>query len=171
MHEQFKKDARDWLEAFICAPIVLAALFFFCWPFQVQGVSMMDTLRSNDRIVVSRFTVLTGSLSRGDMVVCTITDGDNTARVVKRLVGLPSDHVVITNGRLYINGNLLDEPYLNYTVTYGNTNLILDDDEYFVLGDNRMLSFDSRLAGPVQRGDIIGRVFARWYPFWDFELY
>ena len=163
--------ARDWIEAVMYAAVVLAVLFVFCWPFKIDGVSMSNTLRHNDRIVVSRFAVWANNLDRGDMVVCRILDDGQRAIVVKRIVGLPGDHVKISDGKIFLNGLEHNESYLYNVVTEGYIEVDLANGEYFVLGDNRALSFDSRAAGPVGRADIVGKVMARWYPFTEFTRF
>ena len=177
-----KAIVREWLDALALAAVILTVLFFFCWPFQVQGLSMSETLRDNDRIVVSRLSALTDSFSRGDLAVCRILDSSREEIVVKRIVGLPGDHVFIEGGRLFLNGRLAEEPYLLQTVnaetgtanimeTEGEVDILLAHDEYFVMGDNRALSFDSRVVGPVNRQAVVGRVFARWWPVENFAFY
>ena len=126
----------------------------------VQGVSMSPTFEPNDVLQVTAPGALT---SRGDVVIMTDGNGD---RVVKRIIGLPGETVTIYRGFVYINGRRLSEPYLpGHTYTFeSNTRVVrradwaLRDNQFFVLGDNRLRSFDSRMFGPVERGQIHGNV-------------
>ena len=120
----------------------------------VDGASMAPTLPANSRIL-SR--PIYRPLARGDIVLLLDPQGE---RVVKRVVGLPGEVVDFRRGYVFINGRLLREPYLpKYTFTVLSTHTkprtALGPDQYYVLGDNRILSLDSRKYGPVSRGQIL----------------
>lgn len=126
----------------------------------VQGVSMYPTFKPDD-VVQAR--PVGGIVQRGDVLI--ISD-DRGERVIKRVIGLPGEKVTIHRGFVYINGRRLSEPYLpEHTYTLENDSRILrrlnwklGNDEFFVLGDNRMESTDSRYFGPVRRANIFGVV-------------
>lgn len=130
----------------------------------VDGPSMQPTFYTDDMIVVDRRDWL--SFARGDNVVLRYP-GDPEHRVyIKRVVATPGDTVVIRNGKLVVNGQHVNEPYLSPgTRTQPDVaERTLDDDEYYTLGDNRPVSNDSRFFGPVERRFIVGRVITTLIP-------
>lgn len=165
------KRVREWLEALFHAGIVVGILFFLCWPFRVDGNSMETNFHSMDRVVVSRVLLYMNQIDREDIVVCKIKDADSSICLFKRVIGLPGDRVQIAGGKVWINRNELKEPYLGNTSTIGNIDVLLEEDEYFILGDNREISYDSRQIGPVKRKELVGKVLLRWYPIKSFQLY
>jgi signal peptidase I len=125
----------------------------------VQGRSMAPTLKDGDRCLLNRFSYLCASPKRGDLVV--IRDRGENDLAVKRLVALPGESVRVSQGRIFVNGRRLVEPYLeNGTQTVAPTgaeqSYMLGEREYFVLGDNRSESEDSRYYGPVSRDQLLG---------------
>ena len=104
-------------------------------------------------------------LLRGDIVVVTAERREQS--MLKRVVGLPGEHIAFGEGMLFINGNRLDEPYLGGLPAYlspDDSELTLGDDRYFVMGDNRTRSTDSRHYGPVRCSQIEGKVMLRVWP-------
>ncbi len=154
----------NWLESILWAVLMVAVLFLLCWPFKIEGQSMENTLQSGDRIVVSRLLKYMGQIHAGDLVVCRLETFGRTEIVVKRIVATPGEHVEIKDGQFYLNGQVCKEEYLGNTVTNGAVNVTLGPDEFFVMGDNRPVSFDSRAAGPVSKDMLVGKVLWRWYP-------
>ena len=125
----------------------------------VQGRSMSPTLQDGDRCLLNRLSYLYASPKRGDLVV--LRDRGESDLAVKRIVALPGESVRVSHGTLFVNGRRLSEPYLeNGTMTVAPTGADqayqLRGEEYFVLGDNRAESEDSRFYGPVARERIIG---------------
>ena len=125
----------------------------------VQGRSMEPTLEDGDRCLLNRLSYFYASPKRGDLVV--LHDRDENDLAVKRIVALPGESVHVGNGNLYVNGRRLPEPYLKHgTITsapvWAGQTIRLGGNEYVVLGDNRGESEDSRLYGPVARGQIVG---------------
>lgn len=137
---------------------------------RVDGDSMNDTLQDGDNLWVDKLSYTFGDPERFDVI---IFHYDEKTTYVKRIIGLPGETVRIDKqGNIYINGNKLDENYGNEVISSGNigragTPVELGEDEYFVMGDNRNNSSDSRFAnvGNVQREDIVGKVVLRFYPF------
>jgi len=144
----------------ICSLISYAAINRWCLStVVVQGRSMAPTLHDGDRCLLNRFSYLYASPKRGDLVV--LRDRDENDLAVKRIVALPGESVRVSEGRMFVNGRRLVEPYLeNGTQTTAPTGTdqcySLGSHEYFVLGDNRAESEDSRFYGPVSRDQIIG---------------
>jgi len=126
---------------------------------------MEPALSNRDRIAVSRVLVWIGKYSRGDTVICRYALDGNEDYIVKRIIGVPGDLLVIHDGSVYVNGVALYEGYLLNNYTSGEIEMELADDEYFIMGDNRSISTDSRYSGPIKAKNVIGRVVLRWYPF------
>jgi signal peptidase I len=126
----------------------------------IDGASMEPTYQTGDRCLLNRLAPYLGSISRGDKVV--LRDRGHSDYAIKRVIGMPLDEVVIRDGRVFVNGKELDEHYLDpatrtWTPT-GEGRYLLGPDAYFVLGDNREVSEDSRYYGPVSRASLLGVV-------------
>ena len=163
----------DLLKILIIALVIIVPFrMFVAEPFVVSGSSMLPNYYNHDYLIIDRLSYITGSPARGDVVVLRFPK-DLSQFFIKRIVGLPGEtvalrqgYVVITNSQ-YPEGIRLVEPYLtNQTETIGKPEPIrLGSGEYFVLGDNRTASSDSRVWGILPRGDIVGKVWARIFPF------
>lgn len=137
------------------ACVGLMARAWLASPVKIAGSSMEDTLCSGDVALVLR---LRGEPERGDIVQCAFPGRDGT--YVKRLIGLPGDAVEFLDGALTVNGRPVSEPYVSSPTE--DIRAVLGEDEYFVLGDNRAESYDSRAEdmGCISGEDLLGRV--RW---------
>lgn len=125
----------------------------------VEGASMTPTLHDGDRYLLNRLAYHYREPRRGDLVV--IRDPGHADYAVKRIVGLPLDVLQLKDGRIYLNGKQLSEPYLNEgTRTFSADKkehlIVVGQDHFFVLGDNRGISEDSRFYGAVRRDQIVG---------------
>ena len=141
--------------------IIFVVLFrtFILTPVRVKGPSMMPNLKEKDVLLLNK---LKRTYKRGDVVVIKLSG--KKEEMIKRIIGLPGDTIEIENGVVYINTKKIKEPYKNGMT--GNVESIkLKDNEYYVLGDNRGLSMDSRLFGPVTKKEIKGKTKIRIYPF------
>lgn len=152
----------------IASVIVLPIRYFLFQPFIVKGESMIPNFQSGDYLIVDEITYRFAEPQRGDVIVFRYPK-DTTQKFIKRIIGLPGETVDIKSGQVTIikdgQGSALNEEYLPTDLkTYGNVNVALGADEYFVLGDNREYSFDSRSWGIVPRKDIIGKAFLRIFP-------
>lgn len=141
---------------------------------RVSGESMLNTLHHDDMLMVNKIGKHFGDYSRGDIIILKAPDYPNRL-YVKRIVGEPGDTVKLSDEKVYINGEELIEPYtsVDYTLPDSEyTEWYLFDDQYFVMGDNRLegASNDSRRFGPILKQDIVGHAFIRFYPFSDFGL-
>jgi len=159
-----KGRRREWFDAFVEAALIAFILFFIFWPTKIDGHSMENAFKQGDRAVMSRVMVYLNFFSRGDIVVCNGNEKTGSKDIVKRIVGMPNDRITITDGEILINGVKHYEPYAA-GYTDGEIDLLLGSDEYFVLGDNREISEDSRAFGPVKKKNIIARVVFRYFPF------
>ncbi|MCZ7547035.1 MAG: signal peptidase I [Anaerolineae bacterium] len=130
--------------------------------YMVEGRSMEPNFHDGQRLVVSRAAYMLGEPQRGDVVVLRNPTDPTGKDLIKRLVGLPGDHIVIENGAVYVNDTLLNEPYIEDLGHYSGE-WQLGPEEYFVLGDNRNNSRDSHYFGPIDRTLIVGRA---WISLW-----
>jgi signal peptidase I len=161
LHRELRAWARDLVIALGLAVIIIV---FFYQPVKVEGTSMSPLLSDQERIFINKFLYHFGPIERGDVVVFWYPL-DHTKSFIKRVVGLPGDEVEIRRGRVYINGRTLEEPYVPPefidTAAYGP--MRVPRDSYFVMGDHRISSNDSRIFGPVPAAFIYGKaVFAYW---------
>ncbi|MBX6361229.1 signal peptidase I [Pseudacidobacterium ailaaui] len=155
-----------WLRDFIVS--VMASFFiitFLYQPVRVEGTSMQPELRDQDRLFVNKFAYDIEKISRGDVVVF-YYPRDLSKSYIKRVIGLPGDDIRIREGRVYVNGKLLDEPYVprSYRDVRSMGDLTVPPNEYFVMGDHRSISSDSRDFGPVPRKLIYGKAAFVYWP-------
>ncbi len=162
--------------ALIALVIVLPIRYFLFQPFIVKGESMMPNFKSGDYLIVDEISYRLSEPARGDVIVFRYPR-DTSQKFIKRVIGLPGETVDIKEGKVLItkpalnvaegdgNTSALDEAYLPDNLkTFGDVKVLLGSDEYFVLGDNREYSFDSRSWGIVPRKNIIGKAFLRIFP-------
>lgn len=163
----------------LLAAVVIASLVraFIVEPIQVDGTSMTNTLQNKEIVLANKMAYLFGDVQRNDIVICRYPGRmnergavqinfsaalalDSYTLFVKRVVALPGDTVQITGGHLYVNGELVPDPEHMGSVPSDYPLRQLGDDEYFVIGDNRYSSHDSRYddVGPLSRGAIMGKV-------------
>lgn len=157
----WRRELLSWVCCFLGAMLIVALLRMFVFSLiQVDGDSMMETLQDGDRILVTLFDGKWGleALERGDVVICRYPNADHLS--VKRIVGMPGETLEMFMGRLFIDGQELEEDYLTYLDYASFGPYTLGPDEYFVMGDNRPVSLDSRNpeVGPIARNAIEGVV-------------
>lgn len=142
--------------------------------FYVDGPSMEPNFFTGQRVIVSRVNYMLADPQRGEIIVFESPDRPGIdPPLIKRVIGLPNEQVEVRDGRVYINGALLDEPYINETECDRNCNVepvTLGSDEYFVMGDNRNHSRDSRSFDAVKHEHIIGEALVRYWPPQDWGL-
>jgi len=159
--------ALSWVRDLAFSVLLAVILIVFIYqPVKVEGTSMMPALTDQERIFINKFTYRFGSgnIERDDLVVFWFPL-DRTKSYIKRIIGLPGDTVQIDNGTVYVNGTRLDEPYVpeEYRDRQSSAALTVPPDNYFVLGDHRSSSNDSRAWGTVERKFIYGKaVFVYW---------
>lgn len=161
----------------VAAVVVLSFLLihFVAQRTDVNGSSMYPTLENRDQLICDKLTYRFRDPERFDIVIFPYQYAENTY-FIKRIIGLPGETVRIDeNGTIYINGEVLEENYGAEVMLYAGLaaeEIQLGDDEYFVLGDNRNVSEDSRYpdVGNIKRQDIIGRAFIRIWPLSQFGL-
>ena len=163
----------SWIWSFIVAFIIVGGVYFFLGrPFTVSGASMYPTLHNGDRMVLSKV----GDIHRFDVVI--LKAPDENVEYIKRVIGMPGDTVEMKSGVLYINGKKVDQPFINTEALVKQT-VFMDDftlesltgeskvpeGKYFVLGDNRGVSKDSRMIGFIDRSAIEGKAVFTIWPF------
>lgn len=124
---------------------------------------MEPNLHDNQRLIIEKISYHIHPPQRGDIIVLRLPNRQSDP-LIKRVIGLPGETVEITDGKVIINGEVLDEPYLNQSTYQGMPPRVVPADEVFVLGDNRGFSNDSRAFGFVPFSDIIGRAWFRYWP-------
>jgi signal peptidase I len=165
VHSNFLPLMRD-----VAVSIVLAVVLivFIYQPVKVEGTSMMPGLTDQDRIFINKYEYKlgVGQIARGDLVVFHFPL-DPSQSYIKRVIGVPGDTVEIVDGDVYVNGLMLDEPYVpaDYRDHVSVRRQVVPADRYFVMGDHRSSSNDSRMWGFVERTRIYGKaVFVYWPP-------
>jgi signal peptidase I len=162
--------ALSWVRDLAFSVLIAVVLIVFIYqPVKVEGTSMTPTLQNDERIFINKFTYRFGlaSIARGDTVVFWYPQ-DPTKSYIKRVIGVPGDRVRVDGGQVYVNGQLLEEEYVppinRDSVSWKDgEEQILPKEKYFVLGDHRNSSSDSRTWGYVPRDNIYGRaVFVYW---------
>jgi len=155
----------------ISLAIIIPVRYFLIQPFYVKGASMEPNFYDHEYLIIDEITYRLNKPHRGDVIVFRYPN-DPRQFFIKRIIGLPGETVKLQKGVITVknsqqpDGFVLNEDlYLPNTHTQGSQELKLNIDEYYVLGDNRVSSFDSRMFGPVKEDNIIGRAWIRGWPF------
>ena len=153
-----------WLKENIVFLIILTAIIiiriFFFSPIRVNGTSMYPTLQDKEFMILNKISLKQG-INRFDIVV---VQDNNNKYIIKRVIGLPGESVMYKDNKLYINGKVVEDNY-SKTTTNDFDNVVLGENEYFVMGDNRTVSKDSRIIGPVNIKNIKGKTNLIIFPF------
>jgi signal peptidase I len=164
-HHLLRNEIRVWTrDLLIAIGLALVIIVFLYQPVKVEGTSMAPLLSDQERIFINKFVYRFEDIHRGDVVVFWYPL-DRSKSFIKRVIGLPGETVDIRHGLLYVNGQLIPEPYVppQYTDVADFGPIRVPKDSYFVMGDHRISSNDSRVFGPVASQFIYGRaVFAYW---------
>src|SRR5450432_4274827 len=164
-HQLLRHEIRVWTrDLLIAIGLALVIIVFLYQPVKVEGTSMAPLLSDQERIFINKFVYRFESIHRGDVVVFWYPL-DRSKSFIKRVIGLPGESVEIRRGVLYLNGQLVPEPYVppQYEDVSDYGPVRVPKDSYFVMGDHRISSNDSRVFGPVASRFIYGRaVFAYW---------
>ena len=165
---------RELFEVVVLAVILYFGISFAVQTVHVEGLSMFATLEDNDYLIANKIDYRLHAPERGDIVILR-PPTLSTTDYIKRVIALPGERLSIRSGTVYINGHKLDEPYLPEQWT-NDTNWplnnpdgqVMQPNEYFVMGDNRNRSQDSRFFGPISRDRIDGKAWFRIWPLSDF---
>lgn len=176
MNEEIKKEGLEWLKALGIGIIIFAFIrAFFFSNYEVEGESMMPTLQDGNKLVVNKIGYQIGDLNRFDVIVFHANEKED---YVKRIVGLPGDKIEYKGDQLYINGKLIKEPFLDkyrektiggrltgdFTLNEITGEDTVPEGRLFVLGDNRLGSWDSRHFGFISVDQVVGKVNLRYWP-------
>ena len=160
----------------IMAAVVVLSYIFVGQLLEVSGESMFPTFHDKEQLVAEKVSLSYKEPERGEVMIFEHPT-QKGALIIKRVIGLPNEDLTIKNGSVYINGNILNEPYLSAdTKTEGNiiikegTNFRIPDRSYVVLGDNRDKSTDSRYWGVINRDNMVGRGLFVYFPIRNFRL-
>jgi signal peptidase I len=159
---RFRVWARDIGISVIASLIIVTVLY---QPVRVEGTSMQPGLRDQDRLYIDKFFFRFEKISRGDVIVFHYPR-DPEKSYIKRVIALPGDSIFIDHGRVWVNGEPLDEPYVprRYLDTRSMPEILIPSGDYFVMGDHRSISSDSRDFGPVDRDLIYGKATFIYWP-------
>lgn len=178
---EYIKNIGSFLFDIIETIVVALAIFVVCYlflfqPHQVKGNSMLPNFHDGEYILTDKISYRINKPQRGDVVVFKAPRNEEVD-YIKRIIGLPEDEISIENNAVYLNGVLLEEKYLpsdfaTFAGTFLNegTKVNIPVDNYFVLGDNRNHSSDSREWGFVSKNEIIGKTFFRYWPLNRFGI-
>lgn len=153
-----KEKLKEILPYFIILAAVLLFRTYIATPVIVNGPSMQETLHTNDVLILRR----TNKINRYDIVVA----NHNGDKLIKRVMAVPGDKIKCVSGIIYVNNEEVSK--YGYGTSFDFSQVILGDDEYFLIGDNREDSLDSRYFGPVKKSDINGIADFRLFPFTKF---
>lgn len=164
--KQFWRSFWEIAETVIIAAVTVFLIrTYLVQPFLVSGASMAPNINHGNYLIIDQLTKRFQEFQRSDVVVFRYPQDPDTF-YIKRIIGLPSDRVQVRNGEVFVNGGQLVEEYLLAgTRTFGSTDVNLADNEYFVMGDNRDNSSDSRSWGSLKENFIIGLARLRLFPF------
>lgn len=160
----------------ISAAIIIPIRYFLIQPFYVKGASMEPNYFDHEYLIIDEISYRFDDPVRGEIVVFRYPENPSEF-FIKRVVALPGETIEITDGKVIIYNNdnpsgvVLDEAYLDVEQTFGKKRVSLNEDEFFVLGDNRDKSLDSRTFGPIRRSDIVGRVWLRGLPLSRIDVF
>jgi signal peptidase I len=170
-HKNSKRSssAFDWIKAVVIA-LLLAIVIrgFFFEPTYVQGPSMLNTMKTGDKVLINKFIYRLKNPERSEIIVFhTTSDKD----LIKRVIGLPGDTIQVKQNKVYINGKLSPEQYLASFVQTSTFPLTkVPSNHLFVMGDNRQDSFDSREFGTIPIDQVVGRAEVIYWPFSEWKL-
>ena len=164
-----KGNTRQILITILIVVVIFLGMHYSLQSFTVSGQSMVPSFIDGEWLLVDKLTYRFSSPDRGDVIIFNPPPGNSDQPYIKRIIGLPGEYIEIKNGRIYISNDEGDFEYVEYTdlpdipVSYSDS-WVIPEDEYFVLGDNRPVSGDSRSFDTVPRDNILGKVWIRYWP-------
>ncbi len=171
--EEVENEKPFWKELLgylVLLAVILVVKTYVISPIRVNGISMVPTLEDKDYMILDKISYKFSKMKRFDIVVIKY-DGEY---LIKRLIGFPGEHIEYKNNKLYVNGTMIEENFTKEVINdYNITELgskTIPKDHYFVIGDNRPVSKDSRIIGFVSKKDIIGKSSLTLLPFSRFGI-
>ena len=160
-----QRGQRSLLWDVLAVVIAVGIILALYQPVRVEGTSMQPKLEDQDRLFINKFVYHVGDIHRGDVVVFRYPH-DTTKSYIKRVIALPGDDLKIDHGVVWVNGKAVDEPYVpaKFQDERSQPKMTIPKNEYFVMGDHRTISSDSRDFGPVPRDLIYGRAAFVYWP-------
>lgn len=177
MNLKIRIKVFDLIKSIGMVVIVAIVLSLVVQPTIVDGPSMYPTLKDRDYLIVNKLAYFNSKPSRGDILTfrSNLLDSNSSQNkiLVKRVIALPGEHIIIRNSQVYINNKLLKEEYIQNVDTNGIIDVIVPENNVFVMGDNRVDSLDSRdnSLGMIHLENLIGKVFIRVFPFNKISFY
>jgi len=169
LSEKRTRLIRELVETAALTLLIFLVIRFAAQSFRVDGQSMEPGLHTDEFVLVDKAAYLFQSPQRGDVIVFHYPL-DPSKDFIKRVIGLPGDTVQTTSTEVIVDGQILHEPYINDASNPNDNTLKLGPDQFFVMGDNRNNSFDSRSWGPVNKSYIVGKAILVYWPLSDWEL-
>jgi signal peptidase I len=163
---------RDLIETILPAVVIVLAInLFLAQPRVVYSISMEPNLHEKQRVIIDRISYRFRAPQRGEIVVIDLPERRPEPPLIKRAIGLPGETIEIKAGAVYINGQKLDEPYLNQITPGTMPPQVVPEAHLFVLGDNRCCSNDSRYLGMMPYDALLGRAWMRYWPPADITFF
>lgn len=163
-----KGASKEWITVILTALILsLVIRAFLFTPYVVHGESMLPTLKGEELLIVNKFIYEVKEPDYGDIIVF---HTDEQRDFIKRVIGLPGDEIEIKDGKVFLNKEVLNEPYLVEKVHGAMVPTVVPEGKLFVLGDNRNYSRDSRQIGVVDMNEVVGRADVIILPFQQFKM-
>jgi len=157
---------HSWMRDLMISVVVSAFIIIFLYqPVRVEGTSMLPVLEDQDRLFINKMAYRVGDIHRGDVVVFQYPR-DHEKSYIKRVIALPGDDLRIDHGQVYVNGQAIAEAYVpkRFADDRSQPKMLVPEHEYFVMGDHRSISSDSRDFGPVERELIYGKAAFVYWP-------
>lgn len=167
MINRIKNTIKEFVPTIVSAIGITLVLNTFIGITTVQGVSMEPTLYTGNKLIINKISKITNSIERGDIIVFDSTPGESRKDKVfyiKRVIGVAGDKIEIKQGNVFVNGEEIIEDYADKTDSFTNLIMTVPEDSYFVLGDNRDKSNDSRYFGTILRSQVTGKISMQIYP-------
>lgn len=161
--------AREIVETLALTLLIFLAIHFTVQNYQIEGTSMTNTLQNGQFVLVNRVSYLFHAPDRGDVIVCHEPD-DPGRDIIKRIIALPGDTITLNSTDIWVNGVLLNEPFITGKYNPQAETLKVPPDDFFVMGDNRPNSKDSRYFGFVPRSYIVGKAVLVYWPLNQWQL-
>ena len=169
MSEKRTRLIRELIETIALTLLIFLVIRFAAQSFRVDGASMEPGLHTDEFVLVDKAAYLFQSPQRGDVIVFHYPINPSQD-FIKRVIGLPGDTIQTTSSEVIVDGQVLHEPYISEAANSGDNTTKLGANQFFVMGDNRDNSYDSRYWGPLDKSYIIGKAIVVYWPLSDWEL-